>query len=74
MEIAKSQTTMKLNWLYWIKTAGYYELNVPRKAIGNFVSSNIEAHNMWKRSFYNNNWQGSKAVLVGRPFNGSRKS
>jgi len=46
MEIAKSQTTMKLNWLYWIKTAGYYELNVPRKAIGNFVSSNIEAHNM----------------------------
>jgi len=56
---------MKFNWLFWIKTAGYYESDVPGKAIGNLVSSKIEARNMWKCSFYNNNWQASNAVLTG---------
>ena len=65
----KSQTTMILNWLYWIETARCYELSVPRKAIGNVVSSNIGAHNTWKCSFYhvyNNSWRAGVQGSLGR--------
>ena len=58
---------MILKWLYWIKTAGCYGLNVPRKAIGNVVSSNKGAHNMWMCTFHNNNWQASKEGVQGSP-------